>query len=88
MTIVIRVLQSFYKIISIQLKFTNKVIDLELECYNLKLCKHCQRVIENNNFQLLKVFCPPHEPNKHNKITVVWILCHGVEVLNLEVMES
>ena len=66
---VIRVLQSSNKIIS---------IDLELERYNLKLCKHCQRVIENDNFQLLKVFCPPHELNKHNKITVVWILCHSV----------
>ena len=84
MTIVIRISQSSKKIIYTQLKFANTIVDLELESYNLKLCKHCQRVIENNNFQLLKVFCPPHELNKHKQLTVVWILCRGVEVLDLE----
>ena len=41
MTIVIRVLQSSNKVINTQLKFTNKMIDLELKRSNLKLCKHC-----------------------------------------------
>ena len=32
-----RVLQSSNKIINTQLKFSNKIIDLELECYNLRI---------------------------------------------------